>query len=201
MMINWWWVILSVLICDIWINILLQTSALVGPLYIVNWNARWNIEKWLYVFDWFHVASNMSGLWARHAFPTSTNWRKIWRDEHLLLSRQELINTGWHGHINHTSADMSLLPLASSNASYAPQSQFKYTNGLPQMSGLWFNFNIQSIYKSFCCSPITSSKRCVGPTEYGVHIVIGQEHCCTECPKGMLCMTNNGDYCAGRKWK
>jgi hypothetical protein len=36
-----WWskhvgVILSVLLCDIWINVLLQTSALVGPLYIVN---------------------------------------------------------------------------------------------------------------------------------------------------------------------
>jgi hypothetical protein len=40
----WWWsaddrkyvgVILSVLMCDIWINVLLQTSALVGPLYIM----------------------------------------------------------------------------------------------------------------------------------------------------------------------
>jgi hypothetical protein len=36
-----WWskhvgVILSVLICDIWINVLLQTSALVGPLHIVR---------------------------------------------------------------------------------------------------------------------------------------------------------------------
>jgi hypothetical protein len=35
-----WWskhvgVILSVLVCDIWINVLLQTSALVGPLYII----------------------------------------------------------------------------------------------------------------------------------------------------------------------
>jgi hypothetical protein len=38
-------VILSVLVCDIWINFLIQTSALVGPLYIVNWNARWNSEK------------------------------------------------------------------------------------------------------------------------------------------------------------
>jgi hypothetical protein len=53
MMIIWWskhvGVILSVLVCDIWIDILLQTSALVGPLYIVNWNARWNSErhKWL----------------------------------------------------------------------------------------------------------------------------------------------------------
>jgi hypothetical protein len=38
MMIIWWLkhvgVILSVLMCDIWINVLLQTSALVGPLYI-----------------------------------------------------------------------------------------------------------------------------------------------------------------------
>jgi hypothetical protein len=49
MMIIWWskhvGVILNVLVCDIWINVLLQTSALVGPLYIVNWNARWNCEK------------------------------------------------------------------------------------------------------------------------------------------------------------
>jgi hypothetical protein len=29
-------VILSVLVCDIRINVLLQTSALVGPLHIVN---------------------------------------------------------------------------------------------------------------------------------------------------------------------
>jgi hypothetical protein len=46
MMIIWWskhvGVILSVLVCDIWFNVLLQISALVGPLYIVNWNARWN---------------------------------------------------------------------------------------------------------------------------------------------------------------
>jgi hypothetical protein len=37
-------VILSVLMCDIWINVLLQTSALVGPKHIVNWNAQWNNE-------------------------------------------------------------------------------------------------------------------------------------------------------------
>jgi hypothetical protein len=47
-MISWWskhvGVILSVLMCDIWINVLLHTSALVGPLHIVNWNARWNSE-------------------------------------------------------------------------------------------------------------------------------------------------------------
>jgi hypothetical protein len=38
--ITWWskhvGVILSILVCDIWINVLLQTSALVGPLYIEN---------------------------------------------------------------------------------------------------------------------------------------------------------------------
>jgi hypothetical protein len=48
MMISWWskhvGVLLSVLMCDIWINVLLHTGALVGPLYIVNWNARWNSE-------------------------------------------------------------------------------------------------------------------------------------------------------------
>jgi hypothetical protein len=48
-MIIWWSkhirVILSVLVCDIWINVLLQTSTLVGPLYIANWNARWNSQK------------------------------------------------------------------------------------------------------------------------------------------------------------
>jgi hypothetical protein len=40
MMISWWskhvGVILSVLMCDIWINVLLQTSALVGPLHILR---------------------------------------------------------------------------------------------------------------------------------------------------------------------
>jgi hypothetical protein len=40
MMISWWpkhvGVILSVLMCDIWINVLLQRSALVRPLDIVN---------------------------------------------------------------------------------------------------------------------------------------------------------------------
>jgi hypothetical protein len=38
-------VVLGVIVCDIWINVLLYTSALVGPLYIVNWNARWNSEN------------------------------------------------------------------------------------------------------------------------------------------------------------
>jgi len=40
-----------------------------------------------------------------------------------------------------------------------------------------------SISKSFCYSPITSNKWWVEPTEYGVHIVIGLEHCFTGCPK------------------
>jgi hypothetical protein len=55
MMIIWWSkrvvVILSVLVCEIWINVLLQTSALVGPLYIVIWNARWNSEIYFYCFE------------------------------------------------------------------------------------------------------------------------------------------------------
>jgi hypothetical protein len=54
MMISWWskhvGMILSVLMFDIWINVLLQTSALIGPLHIVNWNARWNNEKRDYCF-------------------------------------------------------------------------------------------------------------------------------------------------------
>jgi hypothetical protein len=54
MMIIWWskhvGVILSVLICDIWIDVYLPRSALVGPLYIVNWNARWNSEDLLTKF-------------------------------------------------------------------------------------------------------------------------------------------------------
>jgi hypothetical protein len=37
-------VVLSVLMYEIWINVLLYTSALVGPLHIVNWNARRNSE-------------------------------------------------------------------------------------------------------------------------------------------------------------
>jgi hypothetical protein len=60
MMIIWWsknvGVILNVLVCDIWINVLLQTNTLVGPLCRVNWNARWNNEK-------LHVTlRNMSAL-------------------------------------------------------------------------------------------------------------------------------------------
>jgi hypothetical protein len=59
-MIIWWskhvGVILSVSVYDIWINVLLQTSALVEPLYIVNWNARGNSEN-LNVFSfWFDPA-------------------------------------------------------------------------------------------------------------------------------------------------
>jgi hypothetical protein len=33
----------SVLMCDIWINVLLQTSALVGPLHITKENI-WNVK-------------------------------------------------------------------------------------------------------------------------------------------------------------
>jgi hypothetical protein len=49
-------VILSVLVRDIWINVLLQTSALFGPLYILKWNAQWNSEKlfsFIYKFGYF----------------------------------------------------------------------------------------------------------------------------------------------------
>jgi hypothetical protein len=49
-MIIWWskhvGVILNVLVCDIWINVLLQTSALVGPLYIEQ-NLQFQILKFL----------------------------------------------------------------------------------------------------------------------------------------------------------
>jgi disulfide bond formation protein DsbB len=41
--------------CDIWINVLLQTSALVGPLHIVNWNSRWNSEIGEWVCCSVHV--------------------------------------------------------------------------------------------------------------------------------------------------
>jgi hypothetical protein len=48
MMISWWskhvGVVLSIWMCDISINVLLYISALVGPLHIVNWNARLNSE-------------------------------------------------------------------------------------------------------------------------------------------------------------
>jgi hypothetical protein len=47
-MISWWskhdGVILEVLMCEIWIKVLLKTSALVGTLHIVNWNTRWNSD-------------------------------------------------------------------------------------------------------------------------------------------------------------
>jgi hypothetical protein len=60
MMISWWskhvGVILSVLMCDIWISVSLHTSSLVGPLHIVNLNARWNSEigySWNLIFGYF----------------------------------------------------------------------------------------------------------------------------------------------------
>jgi hypothetical protein len=47
MMIIWWskhvGVTLSVLVCDIWINVLLHTSALVGPLHITNKCISWTV--------------------------------------------------------------------------------------------------------------------------------------------------------------
>jgi hypothetical protein len=66
MMISWWskhvGVILSVLMCDIWINVLLQTSALVGPLHIANWNARWNSEILCCLFTYQQFLPN---FWIR----------------------------------------------------------------------------------------------------------------------------------------
>jgi hypothetical protein len=51
MMISWWLkhfgVILSVLMCDIWINVLLQTSALVGPLHIEVYRTSENRYGWM----------------------------------------------------------------------------------------------------------------------------------------------------------
>jgi hypothetical protein len=46
--------------CDIWINVLLQTSALVGPLHIVNWNARWNSEINVCVYFIWNNACRLS---------------------------------------------------------------------------------------------------------------------------------------------
>jgi hypothetical protein len=43
-MLEWF---LSVLMCDIWINVLLQTSALVGPLYIVNFPVYLYYDRFL----------------------------------------------------------------------------------------------------------------------------------------------------------
>jgi hypothetical protein len=50
----------AVLMCDIWINVLLHTSALVGPLHIVNWNARWNSEILSCLFEKLNIVSNCS---------------------------------------------------------------------------------------------------------------------------------------------
>jgi hypothetical protein len=75
MMISWWSkhvrVVLSVLMCDIWINVLLQTSAFVGPLYIVNWNARWNSEKKAMCFLWSRTSLFKYNSYELHA---SENW-------------------------------------------------------------------------------------------------------------------------------
>jgi hypothetical protein len=72
MIISWWskhvGVILSVLMCDVWINVLLQTSALVGSLHIVNWNARWNREiLWWFVFAYslkWHSSAETCRRWS-----------------------------------------------------------------------------------------------------------------------------------------
>lgn len=110
------------------------------------------------------------------------------------------VSTGSNGHVSHREksfVDMLLLPLASRSAELLSSEAVQIQS--PQFSGLWLPLNIQSISKSFCYSPITSSMRWVEPTEYGVHIVTGQGQCCTGCPKGMLCRTNNGDDYTGRK--
>jgi hypothetical protein len=51
MMISWWskyvGVILNVLMCDIWINVLLQTSALVGPLPVIATSLKISPFYWI----------------------------------------------------------------------------------------------------------------------------------------------------------
>jgi hypothetical protein len=79
MMISWWskhiGVILNVLMCDIWINVLLYTSALVGPLNIVNWNARWNSEIRNYM-SYKLKMSDYNQIWngTRFCFHSSRNY-------------------------------------------------------------------------------------------------------------------------------
>jgi hypothetical protein len=61
MMINWWskhvGVILSVLMCDIWIKLLLQTSALVEPLQVVSAQ----LFTWFYKLHTHAVDSRVQG--------------------------------------------------------------------------------------------------------------------------------------------
>jgi hypothetical protein len=77
-MIIWWskhvGVILSVLVCDIWINVVLQTGALVGPLYIVNWNARWNSETTNRIwFFWTDTDIIFDSLYFTHVYSNFTD--------------------------------------------------------------------------------------------------------------------------------
>jgi hypothetical protein len=80
-------VILSVLMCDIWINVLLQTSALVGPLYIVNWNARWNSE--INIVFLFTTLCNYHNKLHKYKFPAETKYTllKIWHKTWCLLHK------------------------------------------------------------------------------------------------------------------
>jgi hypothetical protein len=89
MMISWWSkhvrVILSVLACDIWINVLLQTSALVGPLYIVNWNARWHSEKKempavYWQNHWRCERNVLQQIWDLITVRRTWKWMQCWND-------------------------------------------------------------------------------------------------------------------------
>jgi hypothetical protein len=78
--------VLNVLMCDIWINVLLHTSAFVGPLHIVNWNARGNSEisvaclpnfKWMYWSYKLHCAVMHSRTSHTHLIHISDSYGPI----------------------------------------------------------------------------------------------------------------------------
>jgi hypothetical protein len=71
-MISWWskhvGMILSVLMCDIWINVLLHTSSLVGPLHIVPF-VRFGISSF------FKISYMTKGIYFKDTIPTATTKR------------------------------------------------------------------------------------------------------------------------------
>jgi hypothetical protein len=86
-MISWWskhvGVLSSVLTCDI-LNVLLYTSAFVGPLYLVNWNAWWNRNCKLVQFleftthQKFFISQLGSRLWVWESLLYSPSCDLLW---------------------------------------------------------------------------------------------------------------------------
>jgi hypothetical protein len=80
-MIIWWskhaGVILNVLVYDIWINVLIQTSALVGPLHIVlNYKFKWISGP---IHDGSSRMTSSVGMWTKTCHDSNWGWIRVIR--------------------------------------------------------------------------------------------------------------------------